>query len=63
LIALGFRDLSMSATSIGPIKAMILSLPLEAVRADVAALLESRGDCDSLREPLREIAERHDVRL
>ena len=33
------------------------------VRADVLALLEQRGDCDSLREPLREIAERHDVRL
>jgi phosphotransferase system enzyme I (PtsP) len=63
LIALGFRDLSMSATSIGPIKAMVLSLPLEPVRAEVEALLESRGDGDSLREPLREIAERHDVRL
>jgi phosphotransferase system enzyme I (PtsP) len=63
LIALGFRDLSMSATSIGPIKAMILSLPLQPVRAEVEALLESRGDGDSLREPLREIAERHDVRL
>jgi len=63
LIALGFRDLSMSATSIGPIKAMILSLPLAPVRADVEALLEQRGDWDSLRESLREIAERHDVRL
>jgi phosphotransferase system enzyme I (PtsP) len=63
LIALGFRDLSMSATSIGPVKAMILSLPLEPVRAAVMGLLEQRGDSDSLREPLREIAERHDVRL
>ena len=63
LIALGFRDLSMSATSIGPIKAMILSLPLQPVRAEVVALLEQRGDGDSLREPLREIAERYDVRL
>ena len=63
LIALGFRDLSMSATSIGPIKAMILSLPLEPVRAEVLALLEQNGDSGSLREALREIAERHDVRL
>ena len=63
LIALGFRDLSMSATAIGPIKAMILSLPLAPVRADVLALMEKSGDSDSLREPLREIAERHDVRL
>ena len=63
LIALGFRDLSMSATSIGPIKAMVLSLPLAPVRAEVEALIAERGDCDSLREPLREIAERHGVRL
>ena len=63
LIALGFRDLSMSATAIGPIKAMILSLPLAPVRADVLALVEQNGDADSLREALREIAERHDVRL
>ena len=63
LLALGFRDLSMSATAIGPIKAMILSLPLGAVRDEVAALIETSGDHGSLREPLREIAERHGVRL
>ena len=53
----------MSATAIGPIKAMILSLPLGAVRDEVAALIETSGDRGSLREPLREIAERHGVRL
>ena len=63
LMALGFRDLSMSATAIGPIKAMTLSLPLAPVRVDVLALLENNGEGDSLREPLREIAERHGVRL
>jgi len=63
LIALGFRHLSMSATSLGPIKAMVLSLPLEAVRPEVEALLGAHGDADSLREPLREIADRHGVRL
>jgi phosphotransferase system enzyme I (PtsP) len=63
LLALGFRDLSMSATSIGPIKAMILSLPLAPVQAEVEALIAERGDAGSLREPLREIAERHGVRL
>ena len=63
LMALGFRDLSMSATAIGPIKAMTLSLPLAPVRADVLTLLENNGEGDSLREPLREIAERHGVRL
>jgi phosphotransferase system enzyme I (PtsP) len=63
LMALGFRDLSMSATAIGPIKAMTLSLPLAPVRAEVEALMERAGEADSLREPLREIAERHGVRL
>ena len=64
LIALGFRDLSMSATAIGPIKAMILSLPLEAAaRRRPKRCSQTRGDCASLREPLREIAERHGVRL
>jgi phosphotransferase system enzyme I (PtsP) len=63
LIALGFRDLSMSATAVGPIKAMTLSLPLGPVQAEIEALMTERGDADSLREPLREIAERHGVRL
>ena len=63
LLALGFRHLSMSATSLGPIKAMVLSLPLQPVRAEVEALMAARGDADSLREPLREIADRHGVRL
>jgi phosphotransferase system enzyme I (PtsP) len=63
LIALGFRDLSMSATAVGPIKAMTLSLPLGPVQAEIEALMAERGDADSLREPLRAIAERHGVRL
>ena len=63
LMALGFRDLSMSATSVGPIKAMTLSLPLGPVQAEVETLIAERGDADSLREPLRAIAERHGVRL
>jgi phosphotransferase system enzyme I (PtsP) len=63
LIALGFRHLSMSAVSLGPIKAMVLSLPLAAVRPEVEALLAGAGDATSLREPLREIADRHGVRL
>jgi phosphotransferase system enzyme I (PtsP) len=63
LIALGFRNLSMSATALGPIKAMVLSLPLDAVRPEVEALLSEHGEADSLREPLREIADKHGVRL
>ena len=42
---------------------MVLSLPLDVVRAEVEALIAERGAWPSLREPLREIAERHGVRL
>ena len=54
----------MSATSIGPVKAMMLSLDVGAARA------RGRGDAGrpgredaSLREPLQALAERLGVRL
>ncbi len=63
LTAIGYRQLSMSATSIGPVKAMILTLNVkETARAVAAMLTEGRNDA-SLREPLRELAERNGVRL
>jgi phosphotransferase system enzyme I (PtsP) len=51
LIALGFRDLSMSPASIGPVKAMILELDVAGARALVHAALDG---CDggSLRPAL-----------
>ena len=64
LIALGFRNLSMSATSIGPIKAMTLSMNVGEIRKALDGLLgEGAGEFASLREPLREIAEKWGVRL
>ena len=63
LIALGYRELSMSATAIGPLKAMVLSLDTGAVAQGMAQLLESHADAASIREPLRAIAERLAVRL
>ena len=63
LIALGYRDLSMSATAIGPLKAMVLSLDAGAVRKELDAMLVSSGDQASLREPLRALAQRLAVRL
>lgn len=61
LIGLGYRNLSMSAPAIGPVKAMVRSL-------DVAALtgyLSSLGDAadHSLREKLRGFAKDHGVSL
>jgi phosphotransferase system enzyme I (PtsP) len=63
LIALGYRHLSMSATAIGPLKAMVLSLDAAAVRRELESMLVSGGDQASLREPLRALAQRLAVRL
>jgi len=63
LIGLGFRNLSMSATAIGPLKAMVLSLNVGAVKQELDAMLVSGGEEASLREPLRALAERLSVRL
>ena len=64
LIALGFRNLSMSATAIGPVKAMVLSLDAGAAARELEAMLADAAIADgSLREPLRALAERLAVRL
>ena len=63
LMAIGYRDLSMSATSIGPVKAMTLTLRIYEVAREVEAMLEEGRDDASLREPLRAVAERFKVRL
>ena len=63
LIALGYRGLSMAATAIGPMKAMVLSLDAAEAAREVEALLAARGEAASLREPLRALAERLGVRL
>ena len=52
LIALGYRDLSMSAAAIGRLKAMVLSLEACAASREIQAMLADGGDQASLREPL-----------
>lgn len=61
LIALGFRTLSMAATSIGPVKTMIRSLDAAAV-ADYLGHVSSRPD-HSLRPKLEAYARDHDIAL
>jgi phosphotransferase system enzyme I (PtsP) len=61
LIALGFRSLSMSPTSIGPVKAMLLGLDAGKVRALIADLLDSSGGIVSLRPALADFAEKHNI--
>ena len=61
LIALGFRTLSMAATSIGPVKTMIRSLNTKAV-ADYLDEIGGRPD-HSLRPKLEAYARDHDIAL
>jgi phosphotransferase system enzyme I (PtsP) len=63
LIALGYRDLSMSAAAIGRLKAMVLSLEACAASREIQAMLAVGGDQASLREPLEALAKRLAVRL
>jgi len=56
LLALGYRSLSMSPSSIGPVKTMILSTPLDEAQVFLATLLADDDGRPSLREKLREYA-------
>ena len=56
LIGIGFRSLSMSPASIGPVKAMILSLSAKKATETVGALLADNGGGNTLRPQLAEFA-------
>ncbi len=57
LIGLGYRGFSMSAASIGPVKAMVLATNLAKVEAFAAGLLEETTGSHSLRDRIRTFAE------
>jgi len=61
LIGLGYRSLSMSPLSIGPVKTMIRSLNVTELREYLKTLL-SLAD-SSLRDKLRAFARDHDVAI
>ncbi|MGD0639767.1 MAG: phosphoenolpyruvate--protein phosphotransferase [Roseiarcus sp.] len=63
LIGLGYRNFSMAATAIGPMKAMVLSLDAGAATEGLAAMLTAPDHRDSLRASLQELADRLAVRL
>ena len=52
LIGLGYRHLSMSAASIGPVKAMVLTLEADRLAAFLDRELASSGNAESLRPAL-----------
>ncbi len=57
LLALGFRGLSMSAASIGPVKAMVLATHLGEAETFVKSLLQDVTGGHSLRDDLRKFAD------
>lgn len=57
LLAIGYRGLSVSATSIGPVKAMTLATDLRLARAFIASWLGEKTSSHSLRDALRTFAE------
>jgi phosphotransferase system enzyme I (PtsP) len=57
LVALGFRELSMSPSAIGPVKAMLLATDLVAAEHFLGELLETRDGMQSLRGKFLEFAE------
>ena len=63
LVALGYRNLSMSASSLGPVKAMLLGLDAADVTAYVGDLLASKDGAASLRPALTAYAERRSLPL
>jgi phosphotransferase system, enzyme I, PtsP len=63
LMAIGYRELSMSPTSIGPVQAMTLSLNIGEAEHEVEAMLAKGREDASLRKPLERLAERLQVRL
>jgi len=56
LLALGYRGLSMSAASIGPVKAMVLATKLSEAEDFVATLIKEATGGQSLRDKLRKFA-------
>ncbi len=57
LLSLGYRSLSLSPTSHGPVKAMILELDLAKAEQLMKPLLEASAGSVKIRDKLREFAE------
>ena len=63
LIGLGFRSISMSAASIGPVKAMLAALDAGKLNASLNEKLDKPNGAHSLRELLLQFAEDNDIPL
>ena len=61
LVGLGCRSLSMAASSVGPVKAMVRSLPLDQLTLSLNAWIDD-PDCD-IEEMLKAFAQEHEVEI
>jgi phosphotransferase system, enzyme I, PtsP len=61
LVGLGYRALSMSPASVGPVKAMLLALDTRTITAEINRHLDQGGSRGSLRPLLATFAEEHGV--
>lgn len=63
LLGVGFRSVSMSPASIGPVKAMLLGLDLQALTKVMEQALDDTRPTASMREILAAFAESHNIPL
>lgn len=63
LIGVGFRSVSMAATSIGPVKAMLLALDAGQLEAEMNAVLDDIRSQEPIREFLVKFAEANNIPL
>ena len=61
LIGIGYRALSMSPASIGPVKAMVLALDAGRLAAEVDRLIDRAAPGDGVHEGLRLFAARNNI--
>jgi phosphotransferase system, enzyme I, PtsP len=61
LLALGFRSLSMSPASVGPVKAMLLALDIPAANAAIMKMLSDCSECATLRDQLQHFADAESI--
>ena len=63
LMAIGYRSLSLSASAVGPVKAMLLDLDIKKAAATIQPLLDSAGSKDSVRQKLESFATAEGLQL
>jgi len=63
LVAIGYRSLSLSASAVGPVKAMLLDLYAGKAAATIQPLLDGAGSKGSLRQKLEAFAAAEGLQL